>query len=278
MKSNVEFQFVKIPKRILYDGDDLKLYEAGHSISIPGEMDIRFKVSELKYVEDLEALIGKKQFQKIIKEGSLVFDAKWNTYLGTDNVLARFIVGQNWLIIVSVSEKQPARYIMNLEGVWEIEEESIQEQEPIKPLKEHFKSITDLASLYDGSPKRKPKGSDSAPIANEIANRLWKELNSHFGYRITSDCEIVRIMDKPYVEIEMFFSMYNFFQVQLGANSEEFTFGIKSSEKYFPVSNRTYDLVKSDYLLESLSDFQRRIELRIPDKYMNEFLENESLN
>lgn len=108
-------------KKYLYDGlENQELYA-----TIFTENGLQFKLPEIldNNIKDLKNQIPTEDFLTIVKESG--FQSTENLiskdfYQSEEGLSLYYVIKENLLYIFSFGEKQPARYILNTESVWEL--------------------------------------------------------------------------------------------------------------------------------------------------------------
>lgn len=113
-------------RKELFDGLESKLHEIAN-FNIKGEKNDRniniWTIIRNEF-EDLEPIIGQKDFYKIIEDLEIKINTNmFISYLSKDSGLDLFFtVVENDLFIFSLGEKQPARYQLFLEAVYTLDD------------------------------------------------------------------------------------------------------------------------------------------------------------
>ena len=129
MNTEVTVRSADLIRRLdIYDGPEQELYQT--ELEIPGSGGIVFKGGQLlsHRFQELKSILGEEVFDRIVEEqGYLIPKGPYYAWKGNDDLEVFFFFYQfpkveyATLVLVSWGEIQPTRYIVNIEGIWELE-------------------------------------------------------------------------------------------------------------------------------------------------------------
>ncbi len=107
----------------LFDGLEDNLFGQEFSVVVPTYSKVLIKPLNLvsNKFGNLSAIIGEDALQVIVQTKHFRYEnGLFPAYVGTDELSLYFALVENTLLIFSMGEYQPARYIFYLEGVWQV--------------------------------------------------------------------------------------------------------------------------------------------------------------
>jgi len=118
----------KVRRIGIFDGEEPEFLEP--EFDIPGSGGIVFKARQFldQPFGELKPLLGDKIFDQIVEEqGYIIPEGELSTWTGTDRLKLYYFVHRHpdadfeSVVLVGFGEFQPGRYMINVEGIWEIE-------------------------------------------------------------------------------------------------------------------------------------------------------------
>lgn len=120
---NTHITSIEVETRKLFDGFEKNLF--GNSYSVPvknyGLIRVDPSIIEKNSFDQLSNIFSAQVLAKIADEKKFVFDTGiFPGFVGTDELDLKYLLVQDLVLIFSIGEFQPARYIFYFEGAWKI--------------------------------------------------------------------------------------------------------------------------------------------------------------
>ncbi len=113
-------------RKLLFDGPEHEFKQAVINIHAPGRAATTVEVfrENFKEIRDLKEILSSSEFTIIMSECKVKQSDFLGIFKNQDNLKSYYILldnaETNYLIIVSYGEFQPCRYMLFLEGIWEV--------------------------------------------------------------------------------------------------------------------------------------------------------------
>jgi len=107
----------------LFDGLEKNLYSQKIEIALNGygKFLINPILLDNNKFKNLSAIIGENAVRTIAESKHFSYESGlFPGYVGTDDLALRYLFVEEVLLIFSIGEYQPARYILYFEGAWEV--------------------------------------------------------------------------------------------------------------------------------------------------------------
>ena len=118
----------KVRRMGIFDGNEPEFLKP--EFEIPGSGGITFRARQFldQPFADLKGLLGEKIFDQIVEDqGYITPQGPWATWTGSENLALYYFIHRfadadfESVVLVGFGEFQPGRYIINVEGIWDIE-------------------------------------------------------------------------------------------------------------------------------------------------------------
>ncbi|WP_184542362.1 hypothetical protein [Mucilaginibacter sp. FT3.2] len=111
----------KKAKSLIFDGAEQEIFNRSFDLSQQTALNVAVKLDDFasNNFEDLQKLLGKDDFEFIVKTGEFSPDGGFlNLYKNSDNLRLYFYKKNNTIVVFAYGEFQPGRYMLYLEGFW----------------------------------------------------------------------------------------------------------------------------------------------------------------
>lgn len=122
---NTHIAPIEVETKKLFDGFEKNLFSNIYSVSIRGYGLIKVDPSiiEKNSFDQLSTVFNAQVLDKIAGEKKFMFDAGiFPGFVGTGELDLKYLLVEDLVLIFSIGEFQPARYIFYFEGAWKIAE------------------------------------------------------------------------------------------------------------------------------------------------------------